>query len=114
MGGVDQVPVGSVQNLDHALGDVSGVEFVDPKTWHPLDPEELIAKGESIDSAVEKGFRSGLLTLSVVAFDRAGKSALLKYSFTCGDLCGHGGVALFRKTASGWVQDEHTCGHWNA
>ena len=71
-----------------------------------------MAKGESVDSAVNAGFAHGLFTLSAVAFDDSGTIAAFNYAFTCGGLCGNGGVALMTKTAKGWVRSKHNCGGW--
>src|SRR5205807_2645247 len=35
---------------------------------------------------------TGLMELSEIAFDKGRKYAVLKYDFTCGNMCGHGGT----------------------
>jgi hypothetical protein len=98
------------------LGDVilhlSYVHFVDPDKWHPDDPRNHMAKGESVDSAVSAGFAHGLLTLSAISYDESRTTAAFTYGFVCGGLCGNGGVVLFKKSTKGWTRSTRSCGGW--
>jgi hypothetical protein len=96
-------------------GQISQLPFVRPtapETWKPQDPQNLMAHGQSVGSAVDSGFSHGLMTLSVVVFDRTHHIAALKYSFVCGGLCGNGGTVIFIKTAQGWARSKKECGTW--
>jgi len=85
---------------------------VDPKTWKPSDPRDAIARGKSIEAAVENGFAKGLYAFSAIAFNASHTTAALSYSFVCGMLCGNGGVVVFNKTNRGWVKSDENCGIW--
>lgn len=102
----------SFRNMSELLGGLPYVHLVDPKTWKPRDPGDLLAQGQPVGAAVESGFSHGLMTLSAISFDASHETAAFTYSFVCGGLCGNGGVVLFRKTQSGWIQSEKRCGGW--
>lgn len=103
---------GASASLAGQLGALSWIRFVDPAKWRAADPGVAIAKGKSVDEAVEQGFSHALLTLSTVAFDSSGRFAAFKYSFVCGRLCGNGGAVLFEHDAQGWVRSRKECGMW--
>ncbi|MBV8501912.1 MAG: hypothetical protein JO006_09355 [Paucibacter sp.] len=106
------VSIVSGQDLAGQLADLSYVRLVNPDTWKPKDPAELMAHGRSVDSAVGEGINNGLMTLSVVALDTTAKTAALRYAFVCGALCGSGGAVLFTLTPQGWAMDQRQCGGW--
>jgi hypothetical protein len=102
----------NTNDLEGAIGTLAYVRLVNPEQWHPTDPEDLMSKGQSVESAVDAGFAGGLMTLSTIVFDRSHETAAMTYSFVCGSLCGNGGSVIFRKTPAGWVQIENVCGTW--
>lgn len=106
------MPVESMADLGNSIGELSYVRLIDPDKWKPRDPGDAIARGQSVDSAVESGFAHGLLTLSAIAFDEPHQTAAFTYSFVCGGLCGNGGAVIFRKTPAGWVRSGNQCGGW--
>lgn len=75
------------------------------------DPGMGIRKGQSVDEAVANGFRNGLFTFSEIQFDKKHEHAILKFSFHCGSLCGHGGTVVLTKSKDGWKQSGE-CGRW--
>lgn len=99
-------------DLNSALSSLPRVNLVDPKHWQPVDPGRFIAKGQSVGAAVDAGIANGLMTLGAISFNEAHDTAMLTFSFVCGSLCGHGGVAMFKKTSKGWVQSKQPCGSW--
>ncbi|OZB58740.1 MAG: hypothetical protein B7X39_16735 [Lysobacterales bacterium 14-68-21] len=105
-------PAATNASLATQLSALPWVHFVDPAKWQAADPGDLIAKGKSVDEAVEQGFSHALLTLSTVAFDSSGEFAALKYSLVCGQLCGNGGTVLFEHTGQGWVRSRKRCSMW--
>jgi hypothetical protein len=106
------LPVMSLDDLTSSIGRLANVRLVDPDKWQPHDPGELIAQGQSVESAVETGFAHGLLRMSAIAFDLFHKTAAFTYSFECGALCGSGATVIFRKTPNGWIQSEKQCDFW--
>ncbi len=74
------------------------------------DPMSNIAAPRDIGAALDAAFASGLLSVSDVGFDVTGQRALLTYSFSCGSLCGHHGVALLERSAGHWTVSDRRCG----
>ena len=109
---VHWMPAEPISDLTSSIGKLSYVRLVDPDKWSPQDPSDLMARGQSVDSAVKSGFDHGLLTFSAIVFDEAQGTAAFTYSFVCGGLCGNGGTVIFHKGPSGWVQSNKQCGNW--
>ncbi len=105
------VPAADINDIGTKIKN-NHVKFVDPRSWKPTDPEELIARGQPIESAVEQGFANGLLTISAITFNENRTTAALTSSFVCGGLCGHGETLIFDKLPSGWVRRKTQCGGW--
>ncbi|MGY1426535.1 hypothetical protein [Lysobacter sp. A289] len=105
-------PVEPIDDLTNIVGDIAYVHLVDPDKWSPHDPRDLIAQGQSIESAVDSGFEQGLITFSAIAFNRSHTTAAFTYSFVCGGLCGSGSTIIFKLAPSGWVQSDKQCGGW--
>ena len=106
------MPVEPAGDLTRFIGKLAYVRLVDPDKWSPSDPRDLIAQGQSVESAVANGFDHGLLTLSAIAFDESHTTAAFNYSFVCGGLCGSGSTVIFELAPSGWVQSDKQCGGW--
>ena len=106
------VDAATIKNLEEVVGDLPRLRFVDPDTWQPEDPGTLIAKGQSVEAAVETGVGHALLTLSAITFNDAHDRAAFTFSFVCGALCGTGGSVVFKKTGKRWIRQESTCGNW--
>lgn len=79
--------------------------------WQPIDPDTLISNGMSEQAAVKKAYANGLMILDAIVFNAQTGTAIFSYSFICGPLWGNGGVAIFHKTAKGWVRGKD-CGSW--
>ncbi len=77
---------------------------------HVRDPQEGMQQGESVETAVDKAFDSGLLSLSQIAFDKEHHRAVVGYSFYCGSLCGSGYTVVLEKIGGEWKQTDQTCG----
>lgn len=84
--------------------------LVDPEKHAIRDPGDAIGHGESVDSAVEAGFREGLFTFSEIVFNRSHTRAAFSYSFHCGRLCGHGETVIFEVTRGQWMRSKAQCG----
>jgi hypothetical protein len=93
---------------DFAKG--NNLHIVDPKLRKIQDPEEEMRNGLSVESAVESGLSSGLLTISEVIFDTNHKRAAFRYSFYCGGLCGHVETVVYEKHHRGWKPSKLSCG----
>jgi hypothetical protein len=102
----------STKNLADLAATLPFAHVVDK--WRPIDPSALVANGESQDSAVRKAYANGLMILDAVTFDEQRNVAIFAYSFICGPLWGNGGVAVFRKTASGWALVQADCAPWES
>jgi hypothetical protein len=70
------------------------------------DPQNLVRRGDAtedqIGKAVDEAFRTGLFTLSEIAFDIDHHHAVVTFSFWCGRLCGHGALLGLNKVGSKW------------
>ena len=105
-------PVESIYDLTGLIGKLSYVRLVDPDMWSPRDPGELIAQGRSVESGVESGFDSSLVTFSAIAFDETHTTAAFTFSFVCGSRCGTGRTVVFKRTADGWGESAKQCDVW--
>lgn len=99
-------------NLDELLGNLPHVHLVDPATWAPRDPGDLIAQGRSLESAVASGFSNGLLTLSAIVFDEGHTTAAFMFSFVCGELCGMQRSVVYTRRGGAWAESENSCRTW--
>ena len=96
----------------------SRIRLVDPTPQSAIikqgDPGlPLLTQGAALQDAVKQAFASGMLSLSEIAFDKQHRRAVMSYSFTCGSLCGHGGVEVFVRTSDGgWKSANRKCGSW--
>ncbi|WP_162349007.1 hypothetical protein [Pseudoxanthomonas gei] len=106
------MPVEPIDDLTGLIGKLAYVRLVDPGTWRSRDPAELIAKGATIESAVDSGFDNGLATFSAIVFDASHTTAAFTFSFVCGRLCGSGRTVIYKLTPAGWVESDKQCGHW--
>lgn len=100
-----------------AQGDFSGVpvRVVDPNVQrlivHTRDPYRNITGEGDIDEALQSAFDAGLLQVSDVGFNVTGQRAVLTFSFSCGELCGHSGTAMLQRQRGQWVRSQQTCGN---
>ena len=97
-----------------AFTDFPGVRLVDPEKQAKIikrnDPERTIQAGSPVHDAVAGAFQTGMLTFSEIVFDKSHTHAVLRYTFWCGKLCGHGGSLVYKKDKE-WTLD-HLCGNW--
>jgi hypothetical protein len=91
---------------------IDSVHLVDPETHQISDPGNAIREGQSVDDAVNAGFKAALFTLSEIVFDSSHTHAALNYTFHCGSLCGHGGTVVFIKVRGTWKRSKANCGSW--
>ena len=84
------------------------------------DPQKLmkraIDEGEKVtekqlDDSLKQAFGTGLFTFSEIVFDKKHQHAVLKYSFVCGGLCGHGNTMVIKKVGQKWKVGKR-CGGW--
>lgn len=88
-----------------------GIELIDGSGWKPVDPGESIAKGKSVDEAVEEGFANALMSFSGITFSRDRKEAIVSFSTRCGRLCGSGSTLRMKETGGRWTVSKQ-CGGW--
>jgi hypothetical protein len=98
------------------FGNGLNLRLVDPKAQQQAvrqhDPSNAIRNGSAAGPAVSAGFAAGLLEFSTIAFDKAHRNAVFRFSFYCGGLCGHGGTLIFKKSGGIWKASSKTCGNW--
>jgi hypothetical protein len=99
-----------IHRLTEDFAKANHLHIVDPKLHKIQDPEEGMRNGLSVESAVESGLSSGLLTISEVIFDTNHKRAAFRYSFYCGGLCGHAETVVYEKNHRGWKPSKLSCG----
>jgi hypothetical protein len=87
------------------------IELIEGSQWSPADPEQGIAEGKPIESAVREGFSHSLISFSQVAFSGNRKDALVKFGAVCGRLCGSGSTIRLQKSAGHWTILKR-CGDW--
>jgi len=113
-GCMSDFPRSSPAKVGHRLSEdfakQNHLRIVDPRVHKVLDPEEAISRGQSVEGAVELGFKSGFLTLSEIIFDANHKRAAFHYSFRCGGLCGHVETVVYEKRHGIWKASERSCG----
>ncbi|MBS1851301.1 MAG: hypothetical protein JST79_10345 [Acidobacteria bacterium] len=119
LGGIELENFEQAQLVHVLSGNVkfpANVTLVDEKKQRGLirnnDPHRTMRQGKSVEDAVALAFTSGLLTLSEVIFDKTHHFAVMRFTFVCGELCGHGEVLVFQKTSKGWVRTTRSCGGW--
>jgi hypothetical protein len=102
----------TVHHLGEEFARENRLRVINPKLHKLSDPEEgWRLKGESVESAVQAGFDSGLLTLSEIIFDAKHRRAALHYSFVCGKLCAHVETVVYEKRHGVWKRSLLSCGY---
>jgi hypothetical protein len=101
-----------IHGLPSSIVEGRSFRLVDPKTHKVKDPGKAINNGAPVGSAVKEGFRTGLLSVSEIAFDQAHRFAVFRYGFYCGSLCGNGAMLLFEKVDGKWKKSERRCSFW--
>ncbi|MBZ5524507.1 MAG: hypothetical protein LAP21_19890 [Acidobacteriia bacterium] len=108
----------TVHKLDARVLVGKRMVLVDPEEQSALvrknDPSNTIQGGKKVDEAVEQAFKSGLFSLSEIAFDKQHEWAVLSYSFYCGGLCGHGATVVLKKDkdTQEWKMTTRRCSDW--
>jgi hypothetical protein len=67
-----------------------------------------------IQDAVSKAIESGFLSLSEVASDKNKETAVMRFTFYCGTVCGRGGLLIYKKMDGKWQDSPSTCSLWMA
>ena len=117
-------PAAAVHRLEQPLVPGTKITLVDPMRQRRAvaenDPQNLMKKAidehekvtdEQLDKSVKQAFRTGLFTLSEIAFDKEHRRAVVSYSFVCGMLCGHGDTMVLKKLGQNWKIAKR-CGGW--
>jgi len=104
-------PVKVIHRLTEDFAKENNLHLVDPKLHKVQDPADSMRNGLSVESAVESGFKSGLLTISEIIFDAKHKRAAFHYSFVCGQLCAHFETVVYEKRHGGWKRSKLSCGY---
>ena len=104
-----------IHEFDPQVSLPTKITLVDPvkqgKKVRENDPSNR-RQGKGVDETVETAFASGLLTLSEVAFDKAHQYAVMRFSFWCGGLCGHGETIVYHRKNGKWERASRHCGGW--
>ena len=74
-------PVKVIHRLTEDFAKENNLYLVDPKLHKIQDPADSMRNGLSVESAVESGFKSGLLTVSEIIFNAKHNRAAFHYSF---------------------------------
>jgi hypothetical protein len=90
------------ETLPATTFDDSSIELVDGRTWNATDPQQGIASGKSVASAVEEAISRSLISFSRVSFSADHKDALVNFSMACGQLCGTGSTIHLRQSKGEW------------
>ena len=105
-----------IHEFDPQVSLPTKITLVDPakqgKKVRENDPGNTMRQSKSVDEAVETAFASGLLTLSEVAFDKTHQYAVMRFSFWCGGLCGHGETIVYQRKNGKWERTNRHCGGW--
>lgn len=89
-------------------------KLVDPQRHKIYDPGPAIRNGQTVDSAVSRGFADALFTFSEIVFDGSHTHAAFTYSFHCGTLCGNGGTVIYEKRGGTWKAAMARCSQWES
>jgi hypothetical protein len=73
---------------------------------------QAITQGMSATTVGQLTLQANLLQVSEIAFDKDHRFAAIRYTFSCGALCGKGGVVIFETFADGWRNANRPCAGW--
>jgi len=104
-------PIRVIHRLTEDFARENNLHLVDPKIHKVQDPADSMRNGLSVESVVESGFKSGLLTISEIIFDAKHKRAAFHYSFVCGQLCAHYETVVYEKRHGAWKRSNRSCGY---
>jgi hypothetical protein len=103
----------AIHRLSPATFKMEKVELVGAEQQQALvsrsDRSRTVAKGESVDKAVENAVSAGLLELSEVVFAVGRGLTVMKFRFSCGTLCGQGGPLVLGRSGHEWKRSERSC-----
>ena len=71
-----------------------------------------ITHGMSTTTVGNITLQTNLLQVSEIAFDKDHRFAAIRYTFSCGALCGKGGVVVFEKIGDAWRDANRPCAGW--
>jgi hypothetical protein len=112
MKGFEQsAPTNIVHRLTPEFATQNDLSIIDPKSHKIDDPQDAMLMGRSAEDATEAGFKSGVLTLSQVIFDKNHSRAALHYTFVCGRLCAQYETVVYEKRRGVWKNSGHSCGY---
>lgn len=90
------------------------IHLLDPTKYKVAEVGDFTHRPEDLDSAVQAVIAAGLMRLSEVIFDHAHRLAALKFSFQCGQLCGHGGIVVYERWKGHWRRSKRSCSSWQS
>jgi len=103
-----------VHSLSEALTQNPSARLVDPDMYTRSDVGDFMKGPNSLDAAVDSAIDAGVMSLSEVIFDKTHRYAALRYSFTCGRLCGTGSTALYYLSGGKWHRSKRYCPSWQS
>jgi hypothetical protein len=73
---------------------------------------EAITHGMSTTNIGQLTLQANLLQVSEMAFDKDDRFAAIRYTFSCGVVCGKGGVVVFERIGGAWRDAQRPCVGW--
>lgn len=117
-------PTAIVHRMDPSVALNAKMVLVDPDQQLAIvkknDPQHLVnsaiedhapVSDNDVEKSVNKAFSTGLFSFSEIIFNKKHTKAILQYSFSCGRLCGNGGMVLLQKVGNHW-KVKKLCGGW--
>ena len=71
-----------------------------------------ISHGMSATTSGQLTLEANLLQLSEIALDKTHGFAAIRYTFSCGNVCGRGGIVIFEKSGDEWRESDRQCVGW--
>jgi hypothetical protein len=71
-----------------------------------------ISHGRSATTSGQLTLEANLLQLSEIALDKTHGFAAIRYTFSCGNVCGRGGIVIFEKSGDEWRESDRQCVGW--
>jgi hypothetical protein len=99
-----------VHALDAALVSGRDLRLVDSTQQSAI--LGAIGHGMSATSSGQLTLEANLLQLSEIALDKTHGFAAIRYTFSCGNVCGRGGIVIFEKSGDEWRESHRQCVGW--
>jgi hypothetical protein len=98
-----------VHLLESTIASSSDIKLVDSAQQAAI--RSALRNGTAA-TADNQTFETNLLIMSEIVIDKTHRFAAMRFSFSCGNLCGQGGVLIFEKIDQRWRSSNRICGGW--